>query len=81
MKIKNFKEAEKFIAVVDSCKGDVFLTSIYGDKFNLKSKLTQYVAIANLIGEHSGDLELFCDDKDDEAKFLKLFAETPDMLH
>jgi len=80
MKINNIKEAEKFIATADSCKGDVFLTSIYGDKFNLKSKLSQYVGIASLIGDHAGDLELYCSNKEDEAKFLRLFAETPDLL-
>jgi len=80
MKINNVKEVEQFIATVDSCKGDVFLESIYGDKFNLKSKLSQYVGIAQLIGQHSGDLELFCSDRDDEAKFLKLFQQQPGLL-
>jgi len=80
MKIRNIKEAEEFIKTVDSCKGDVYLTSEYGDKFNLKSKLSQYVGIATLIGEHASDLELWCDDKDDEAKFLRLFAAEPDLL-
>ena len=41
MKIKNIKDVETFLKVVDECKGDVTLTSVYGDKFNLKSKLTQ----------------------------------------
>ena len=39
MKIKNIKDVETFLKVVDECKGDVTLTSVYGDKFNLKSKI------------------------------------------
>ena len=50
MKIKNLKDVETFLNVVNECKGDVTLTSQYGDKFNLKSALTQYVAIAALVG-------------------------------
>lgn len=80
MKIKNIKEVEDFIKAVDSCSGNVFLKSIYGDSYNLKSKLSQYVGIGTMIGNHADDLELFCDDKADEAKLLKFFHENPDTL-
>lgn len=80
MKIKNIKNVETFLAVVNECKGDVALTSVYGDKYNLKSALTQYVAVAALVGDHGEELELWCTDKDDEKKFLKMFNEHPDML-
>lgn len=80
MKIKNIKNIETFLAVVNECKGDVTLTSVYGDKYNLKSALTQYVAVAALVGDHGEELELWCTDKDDEKKFLKMFNEHPDML-
>ncbi len=80
MKIKNIKNVETFLAVVNECKGDVTLTSVYGDKYNLKSALTQYVAVAALVGDHGEELELWCTDKDDEKKFLKMFNEHPDML-
>lgn len=49
MKIKNIKDVETFLKVVNECKGEVTLTSIYGDKYNLKSTLTQYVAVAALV--------------------------------
>lgn len=73
MKIKNLKDIETFLNVVNECKGDVTLTSQYGDKFNLKSALTQYVAIGD-------ELELWCSDKEDETKFLKMFDENPEMV-
>ena len=52
MKIKNIKNVETFLEVVNGCKGEVTLTSVYGDKYNLKSALTQYVAVAALVGDH-----------------------------
>lgn len=80
MKIKNIKNVETFLAVVKGCKGEVTLTSVYGDKYNLKSALTQYVAVAALVGDHGEELELWCTDKDDEKKFLKMFNEHPEMI-
>lgn len=80
MKIKNIKNVETFLAVVNECKGEVTLTSVYGDKYNLKSALTQYVAVAALLGNHGEELELWCTDNDDEKKFFKMFNEHPEML-
>lgn len=80
MKIKNIKNVETFLSVVNECKGEVTLTSVYGDKYNLKSALTQYVAVAALVGDYGEELELWCTDKDDEKKFLKMFSEHPEML-
>lgn len=80
MKIHNIREVEEFTKAVDSCKGDVYLISQYGDKYNLKSKLSQYVGVAALIGEHGEELELFCDCKSDEVNFLSLFKNEPDIL-
>lgn len=51
MKIKNIKHVETFLTVVNECKWEVTLTSVYGDKYNLKSSLTQYVVVAALLGE------------------------------
>lgn len=79
MRIKNIENVEKFLEVVNSCTGNVSLTSVYGDKYNLKSTLTQYVAIAALLGEHGEELELWCSNKDDEARFLQMLADNPEM--
>ena len=35
MKIKNVKDVNVFLGVVNECTGDVILTSEYGDKYNL----------------------------------------------
>lgn len=80
MKLTKISQVKDFLAIVNSCKGDVTLTSQYGDKYNMKSLLTQYVAIGALLGERGDELELFCSSKEDEAKFLKFFNENPEVM-
>ena len=48
MKVSNIKDIEKFFEVVDSCEGRVELVTGEGDRLNLKSKLSQYVSLANM---------------------------------
>ena len=80
MKLTKISQVEDFLAIVNTCKGDVILTSQYGDKYNMKSLLTQYVAIGALLGERGDELELFCSSKEDEAKFLKFFNDNPEVM-
>lgn len=80
MKLTKISQVEDFLAIVNTCKGDVTLTSQYGDKYNMKSLLAQYVAIGALLGEKGDELELFCSLKEDEAKFLKFFNENPEVM-
>ena len=77
MKLRNVEEVEEFLATVKECKGGVVLTSTEGDKYNLKSTLSQYIAIGQLLSERARELELWCDYKEDEGRFLKFFAEHP----
>lgn len=74
MKIKSLADVEEFKAIINACKGEVWLESIYGDKYNLKSALTQYVAIADLMRDNEGTLELFAKLPEDEAKLMEFFA-------
>ena len=80
MKFKTQEEVKEFLSIVDSCKGEVILTSKYGDKYNLKSILTQYIAIGALLGNRGDELELFCSNKEDKQKFFKFFYEKPEIL-
>ena len=48
MKLYNVKDVDKFFKVVDSCAGKVELVTGEGDRLNLKSKLCQYVAFAEI---------------------------------
>lgn len=80
MKLNNIDQVHEFLKVVDECKEDVYLTSSFGDKYNLKSKLSQYIAVAALLGEHGEELELWCDSKDDETKMLDFLALHKDVM-
>ena len=75
MKLTKIEQVNEFLSIVDSCKGDVTLRSLDGD--NLKSKLSQYIAIAALLGQHGDELELFCSDREDEGKFMQFLMENP----
>ena len=73
MKLRNIDDINDFLATVESCSGEVYLTSQCGDKFCLKSYISRYIALGALLGEHGEDLELFCAYKEDEYKFLDFF--------
>lgn len=79
MKLTKISQIEDFLKAVNTAKNNVWLTSIYGDKYNLKSLLTQYVAIGALLGDRGDELELFCDSKEDEGLFLRFFHDHPEV--
>ena len=80
MKINNITLVNEFLQIVRECKGNVYLTSNEGDKFNLKSAMSQYVAMGALIGQKGDELELWCEEKEDEAKFMKFLQEHPETI-
>lgn len=72
MKIQNIKDVEKFFEVVDSCEGKVELVTGEGDRLNLKSKLCQYVSLANIFsnGDMIPELEIVAHEPEDINKLL-----------
>lgn len=74
MKIKNLQDVENFKEVINKCKGEVWLESVYGDKYNLKSALSQYVAFADLLRDKNGDLELFAQLPSDESLLIEYLS-------
>lgn len=77
MKIKNIEEVEGFLDAVNKCKGEVWLESPDGDKFNLKSKFSRYIALGALLSENGDNLELFCSLPEDEHYFYEYFTNFP----
>lgn len=75
MKLNNVTDVQKFIAAVNSCKNDVYLRSQEGDQFNLKSSLSQYIAIGRLLEESGDSLELFAQTREDEALLLEMLGQ------
>ena len=80
MRLNNIKQLQEFLAIVNSCEGSVWLESVEGDKFNLKSELSQYVALGALLEHKGADLELFCSSQADETKFMEFFHNNPETL-
>lgn len=75
MKLNNITDVQKFVAAVNTCKNDVYLRSQEGDQFNLKSSLSQYIAIGRLLEESGDSLELFAQTREDEALLLEMLNE------
>ncbi len=66
MKVSNINDVDKFFDVVDSCAGKVELVTGEGDRLNLKSKLSQYVSMANIFSNGEiPELEIIAYEKED----------------
>ena len=71
MKVKNISNVDKFFEVVDSCEGKVELITGEGDRLNLKSKLSQYVSLANIFSNGEiPELEIVAYEKEDIDKLM-----------
>lgn len=71
MKVQNITDINKFFDVVDSCKGKVELITGEGDRLNLKSKLCQYVSLANIFSNGEiPELEVLAYEKEDVDKLI-----------
>ena len=75
MRLRCEADVRKFLDTVQSCEGGVYLESPEGDIFNLKSSLSQYVAVSRLIEEKGDTLELFADRREDRARLMNLVAD------
>ncbi len=73
MKIYNVEDPVKFLEVIKECKGSVELISKEGDRLNLKSELTKYLAISKLFSDDTiiNELELVASDPDDVNLLLE----------
>lgn len=76
MKVSNIKDVEKFFEVVDSCTGRVELVTGEGDRLNLKSKLSQYVSMANIFSNGEiPELEVIAYEKEDTDKLIQFMVD------
>ena len=71
MKVEHISDINKFFDVVEQCKGRVELVTGEGDRLNLKSKLCQYVSLANIFSNGEiPELEIIAYEKEDIDKLL-----------
>ncbi len=72
MKVTNIRDIEGFFKVIDSCKGKVMLVTGEGDQLNLKSKLSQYVSLANIFSNGEiPEMEILASEPEDVEKLVK----------
>lgn len=66
-------EVHEFVRALDNCKGQVTLFTDEGDRFNLRSKLSQLTGIISLIeGGKVINAKISCSDPEDEAMLFRL---------
>nr|WP_294492479.1 polya polymerase [uncultured Mediterraneibacter sp.] len=76
MKVQNITDIEGFFNVVDQCKGKVELVTGEGDRLNLKSKLSQYVSMANIFSNGEiPELEVIAYEKEDTDRLIKFMLD------
>lgn len=76
MKVQNIKNIEKFFETVDACKGRVELVTGEGDRLNLKSKLSQYVSLANIFSDGTiEELEIIASEPEDVNRLVNFMME------
>ena len=75
MRLTNVKDVHKFMQVINDCEHNVYLKSQEGDVFNLKSSMSEYIAIGRLLEENGDSLELFADSREDEARLINFLYE------
>ena len=65
-------DVTEFLAVLDTCEGNVYLVTDEGDKLNLKSKLCQLVGLTKLVeGGKIAEASILCDNIADESKLFR----------
>ena len=71
MKLQNVKDVNKLFEVVDSCKGKVELVTGEGDRLNLKSKLSQYIALTQMFKDAQiGEIEIMVSEPEDMSMII-----------
>lgn len=76
MKITNIRNVDKFFEIVDNCKGKVELVTGEGDRLNLKSKLCQYVSLANIFSNGEiPELESIAHEPEDVSRLVAFMVD------
>jgi|LSQX01.3.fsa_nt_gb hypothetical protein len=71
-KIHNF-DLSKLIEFASTAKGEVYLKTADGDSLNLKSRLTQLLALSSAVDwGNVGEATVVCSDPDDESRLFRI---------
>ena len=71
MKLGKINDIPAFFKLIDECRGTVELLTGEGDRLNLKSKLSQYVSMANIFSNGEiPELEVIAYEPEDTDKLI-----------
>ena len=72
MKLTNVANVDKLLKTIEGCEGKVELVTEQGDRYNLKSKLSQYVAFVKILANYTiPSIELITSNNSDAEKLMK----------
>ncbi len=74
MRVRNLQEVEAFRDAINHCSRSVWLETIHGDKYDMKSALSQYIGIAELLRDEDEEPELFAPDRADQAVLMDFLS-------
>ena len=73
MTVTNITNVEKFFETINKCEGKVELVTEQGDRFNLKSTLSQYVSFVKVLANQTvPSIEIITSNHTDAEKLMKL---------
>lgn len=71
MKVSNISNPKKFFETLAQCKGSVELRTEDGDRLNMKSKLSQYIAMTDIFSNAEiGEVEIMLSEPEDIALLI-----------
>ena len=72
MTVTNITNVEKFFETINKCEGKVELITEQGDRFNLKSTLSQYVSYVRILSNCTvPTIEIITSNHADAEKLMK----------
>ena len=71
MKMQGVIDLEKFLKLLDGCEGQVLMVTENGDRFNMTSKISQYVAVTKILSQDEiPEVEIIANNPEDEKKLI-----------
>ena len=73
MTLTNVANVDKLLKTIEECEGKVEMVTEQGDRFNLKSKLSQYVSFVKILTNQTiPAIEIITSNHSDTERLMKL---------
>ena len=73
MTLTNVANVDKLLKTIEECEGKVEMVTEQGDRFNLKSKLSQYVSFVKVLANQTvPSVEIITSNHSDAERLMKL---------